>query len=96
MRQLIIYGKLPDRIFLFKIPISVRQDLFETYSQFGQAPPKRFVSPAQRFKAYTLLPLFHSKYAIIPFGAQTHSRYSAQVLCRVQVATLQRADPPTV
>ena len=73
MRQLIIYGKLPDRIFLFKIPISVRQDLFETYSQFGQAPQNvssALLNDLRRTLFYLFstrnMQLFHSGHRRIP------------------------------
>ena len=35
-----------SKTLIFKIPIGTRKDFFEVYGQYGQAPSRRFASPA--------------------------------------------------
>jgi hypothetical protein len=35
-----------SKTLLIKIPFGMRKDFFEVYGQFGQAPSRRFASPA--------------------------------------------------
>ena len=77
-------GRLQDVILLFQIPMGTRKDFFEIYRQFGQAPSKRFGSPAlQRCGDCRLqyLPV-SPKYAYVQ-GVECRTVYSpiSPVLC---------------
>jgi len=51
------YGRLPDLIVIFKIPLSTHKNFFEIHRQFGHASSERFTSPDLRFLCRIICPL---------------------------------------
>jgi len=47
-------GRLQDLILIFKIPMGTRKNFFEIYTQFKNAPSKRFCQPSLSVSCNTI------------------------------------------